>query len=53
LLVVGCWEIHQLATFNHLLSSKDGLNNILTGIEPGENKLNAFFSISMNLVILK
>jgi hypothetical protein len=36
LLVVGCWEIHQLATINHQLSSKDGLNNILTGIEPGE-----------------
>ena len=34
--VVGCWKIHELATINHQLFSKDGLNNILTGIEPGE-----------------
>jgi len=35
--VFGRRKIHQLSTANHQLFSKDGLNNNLTGIVPGEN----------------
>jgi hypothetical protein len=46
-MVVGCWEIHQLETINHQLSSKDGLNNILTGFEPGEILIFRFFKFAI------
>ena len=37
--VVSCRlleKLHQPLTIKYQLCSKDGLNNILTGIEPGE-----------------